>query len=200
MSLHALRSPLKNAVLRPIALNNAAVPVSRYTTKAATEDQPANDIATWDDYFKLRKKRRVYELVSCVPSTIAPAMGSISYFANLEIDPFTTFFGMDPVMASALATVGAGFAGFMAGPVVGNLLFKAMNNKLVPSMDRRDKEFYEHIKANRADARLNSIRNPVPDYYGEKIQSVADYRAWLRKQREHYRKGVFGGNTDDLDN
>lgn len=88
----------------------------------------------------------------------------------------------------------------MFGPVLGNLMFKAMNNKIAPAMDRRDKDFYEHIKANRADARLNSIRNPVPDYYGEKIQSVHDYRSWLRKQREHYRKGVFGGNTDDLDN
>ncbi|KAG2218362.1 hypothetical protein INT45_012504 [Circinella minor] len=210
MSLYALRSPLKTAFLRPIVLNKGTTTISasRYTTKTTTEtteqegeqQKTSNDIASWDDYFKLRKKRRAYELVTCVPSTIAPAFGSISYFAQLEIDPFTTFFGLDPVMASAVATVGAGFGGFMIGPMVGNLIFKAMNNKIAPAMDARDKEFYEHIKANRADARLNSIRNPVPDYYGEKIQSVHDYRSWLRKQREHYRKGVFGGNTDDLDN
>ncbi|EIE85208.1 hypothetical protein RO3G_09918 [Rhizopus delemar RA 99-880] len=52
---------------------------------------------------------------------------------------------------------------------------------------------------NRADARLNSIRNPVPDYYGEKVQSVHGYRSWLRKQREHYRKGVFGGDVNGLE-
>jgi import inner membrane translocase subunit TIM23 len=74
-----------------------------------------------------------------------------------------------------------------------------MNGKIVSEMDARDKEFYEHIKKNRADARLNSIRNPVPDYYGEKIQSVHGYREWLRKQREHYRKGVFGGEASELD-
>lgn len=49
----------------------------------------------------------MYEMVACVPSAIAPTIGSIAYFSQLEIDPFTTFFGMDPVMASALATVGA---------------------------------------------------------------------------------------------
>lgn len=69
-----------------------------------------------------------------------------------------------------------------------------MNRKIMPAMDERDKLFYEHIKKNRSSARLNSIRNPVPDYYGEKIRSVADYRSWLRKQREHYRKAVFGGS------
>ena len=85
----------------------------------------------------------------------------------------------------------------MAGPVLGDALFKVMNQKYVRAMDTRDKDFYDHIKRNRSSARLNSIRNPVPDYYGEKINSVSDYRSWLRKQREHYRKGVFGGNMEE---
>ncbi|SAM06853.1 hypothetical protein [Absidia glauca] len=105
-------------------------------------------ISTWNDYFQLRSKRRQFEVLSYVPSTILPA---------------------------------------------------AITGAYVTAMDARDKTFYEHIKKNRADARLNSIRNPVPDYYGEKIQSVEDYRSWLRKQREHHRKGVFGGSADDLD-
>lgn len=81
----------------------------------------------------------------------------------------------------------------------GNTLFKLTNRKTAHAMNIRDKEFYEHIKKNRADARLNSIRNPVPDYYGEKVQSVHGYRSWLRKQREHYRKGVFGGDVNGLE-
>ncbi|KAL1928630.1 hypothetical protein VTP01DRAFT_2416 [Rhizomucor pusillus] len=161
--------------------------------------KPDNPIPTWNDYFKLRKKRRMYEIALSVPSAIAPAFGSLSYFAQMQVDPFTTILGMDPVMAAALATVGAGVAGFLVGPAIGNVVFKAMNRKSIPAMEVRDKAFYEHIKKNRADARLNSIRNPVPDYYGEKIQSVAGYRSWLRKQREHYRKGVFGGSADNLD-
>lgn len=27
------------------------------------------------------------------------------------------------------------------------------------------------------------MSNPVPDYYGEKIGSVKDYRQWLKDQR-----------------
>ncbi|KAI7864554.1 mitochondrial import protein Pam17-domain-containing protein, partial [Spinellus fusiger] len=114
-------------------------------------------IPTWNDYFKLRKKRRMFELVAYPPSTILPIVATGSYCMNLQVDPTEIYLGLDPVTGLGLLTLST---------------------------------------KNRADARLHSIRNPVPDYYGEKIQSVADYRSWLRKQREHYRKGVFGGNVD----
>jgi len=32
------------------------------------------------------------------------------------------------------------------------------------------------------------MQNPVPDYYGEKIGSVADYWRWLKDQRAFERK------------
>ncbi|KAI8063757.1 mitochondrial import protein Pam17 [Gongronella butleri] len=161
----------------------------------ATQQQAL--IPTWQDYFKLRSKRRMFELASYGPSTIFPAAATGSYFMQLQIDPTTLILGMDPLAAAAISTIGAGFCGFLAGPVFGDLMFKLAYRKYVPEMDARDKAFYERIKKNRADARLNSIRNPVPDYYGEKIQSVSDYRSWLRKQREHYRKGVFGGAAEE---
>jgi import inner membrane translocase subunit TIM23 len=32
------------------------------------------------------------------------------------------------------------------------------------------------------------MANPVPDYYGEKISSVKDYRQWLKDQRAFNKK------------
>jgi import inner membrane translocase subunit TIM23 len=32
------------------------------------------------------------------------------------------------------------------------------------------------------------MANPVPDYYGEKIGSVAGYRQWLKDQRAFNKK------------
>src|SRR6185312_17366820 len=64
-------------------------------------------------------------------------------------------------------------------------------NDLIVYFIQRDREFYQHIKQNRADPSLFSLRNPAPDYYGEKIKSVQEYRTWLRKQRECIRKGTF---------
>ncbi|KAI8144299.1 mitochondrial import protein Pam17-domain-containing protein [Fennellomyces sp. T-0311] len=187
-------STLKHA---SVFLHRSAAPavISRSLATSTSQTEPL--IPTWDAYFKLRSKRRKYEIASYLPSTLVPMVGTGTYFMQLQIDPFSTFMGMDPLMAAGLSTVGAGFCGYLLGPVVGDMLFKLMNRKYVAAMDERDKAFYEHVKRNRSSARLNSIRNPVPDYYGEKINSVADYRSWLRKQREHYRKGVFGGNVDE---
>ena len=28
------------------------------------------------------------------------------------------------------------------------------------------------------------LQNPIPDYYAEKVRSVADYRTWIKKQRD----------------
>ncbi|KAG0734045.1 hypothetical protein G6F32_014009 [Rhizopus arrhizus] len=158
-----------------------------------------NVIPIWNAYFSLRKKRCTYEVVSYLPCTAVPAFGTFAYFIQMQVDPLTKILGMDPLMAAIGTTIGANFSGFLLSPVFGNTLFKLMNRKTAYAMDIRDKEFYEHIKKNRADARLNSIRNPVSDYYGEKIQSVHDYRCWLRKQCEHYRKGVFSGDVNGLE-
>jgi import inner membrane translocase subunit TIM23 len=64
-------------------------------------------IPTWNDYFKLRSKRRIFEIASYAPSTIFPAAFTGSYFMQMEIDPTTTIVGMDPLMAAGIATVGA---------------------------------------------------------------------------------------------
>lgn len=48
---------------------------------------------------------------------------------------------------------------------------------------QKEKEFYNRIKKFRVDPTSSSMQNPVPDYYGEKIGSVTDYRRWLKDQR-----------------
>ncbi len=53
---------------------------------------------------------------------------------------------------------------------------------------QKETEFYKRIKSHRVDPSTNSFQNPVPDYYGEKIGSVTDYRHWLKDQRAYNRK------------
>jgi import inner membrane translocase subunit TIM23 len=50
-------------------------------------------------------------------------------------------------------------------------------------MRQKEKEFFNRVKKHRVDPTSSSYGNPVPDYYGEKIGSVADYRRWLKDQR-----------------
>lgn len=53
---------------------------------------------------------------------------------------------------------------------------------------QKEKSFYARIKRYRADPSASSPQNPIPDYYGEKIASVKDYRRWLKDQRTFNRK------------
>lgn len=54
--------------------------------------------------------------------------------------------------------------------------------------EQKEKEFFDRIRRFRVDPSANSIANPVPDYYGEKIGSVQGYRQWLKDQRAYNRK------------
>lgn len=60
---------------------------------------------------------------------------------------------------------------------------------------QKDRAFYHRISQRRVDPSSSSIQNPVPDYYGEKIGSVADYRRWLKDQRAfHLKRSGGAGN------
>ncbi|KAG0246387.1 mitochondrial import protein Pam17-domain-containing protein [Mortierella sp. GBAus27b] len=174
-----------------------SAPVRQQTTKtaAAGKGTAATESMDWNTYFAFRRTRRNYERVFMAPCALLGLGTAGYYFAQRPFDP-TPIFGMDQVIVYGLGTIAAGIAGLAAGPVVGNMVFRAANSKAKPLVDRMDKEFFKHIVKNRADPSANSVRNPIPDYYGEKIKSVSEYRAWLRKQREYRRKSQFYVGVD----
>lgn len=90
-------SPIKSQLVRPFLSH------VRLSSTSATQ----NVIPTWDEYFKLRKKRRAYEVALYLPSTVAPAAGTFAYFLQMQVDPLTKVLGMDPLMAAVASTIGA---------------------------------------------------------------------------------------------
>ena len=73
--------------------------------------------------------------------------------------------------AANLANITA--LGYLVGPTIGSLLYSATHPSLArgsPSpLEVMDKAFYDHIKANRASPAFQSVNNPAPDFYGEKV-------------------------------
>jgi import inner membrane translocase subunit TIM23 len=53
---------------------------------------------------------------------------------------------------------------------------------------QKDRDFYNRIKRHRVDPSSQSYSNPVPDYYGEKIGSVKEFRNWMKDQRAYNKK------------
>lgn len=59
---------------------------------------------------------------------------------------------------------------------------------LLDTYIQKDKDFYRRIKQYRVDPSSQSYSNPVPDYYGEKIGSVVEFRNWMKDQRAYNKK------------
>ncbi|KAI9594398.1 mitochondrial import protein Pam17-domain-containing protein [Syncephalis fuscata] len=166
---------------------------NRSTTANAPGSLPAHYRfpISWTEYFEIRRKRILQERITTVPTTLVGLIGGIGFFGTRSIDVTANFMGMDPFLMYGLGAFACGIIGFLLGPVVASTTWRMSNRRLAGTIDEMDRELYRHIVKYRSDPSLSSVRNPVPDYYGEKIRSLRDYRRWLRRQLEHRRKGTF---------
>ncbi|KAJ1930333.1 TIM23 complex component [Tieghemiomyces parasiticus] len=195
----ALRWPVATLAARPhlgfIAQRPLTTPPGQTqgsTTAASSAPVSEEHLdVSWAEFFRLRQQRRLTERLTMVPTTLATLSLGGTYLLEKEIDPTNLIFGFDPMMIYGVAMVGCGLAGVLIGPVIGGALWKLTHRRHSRSMEHKDLEFYHHIAANRADPSQHSFRNPIPDFYGEKINSLSDYRKWLRKQKAHMQKAAF---------
>jgi hypothetical protein len=76
------------------------------TTSSQEQSSTSNQqISNWNDYFKLRAKRRNYERICCIPTSAAALTAAGTYFTQLEIDPLHTVFGMEALPVYGMATI-----------------------------------------------------------------------------------------------
>lgn len=143
----------------------------------------------WEDFLSLRKQQRRIGAFGSIAAAILTMAGSFSYLSQIEIDPTETLFGLDIFTVYIGAILCTGFVGFMFGPsLIGDPMFALLNRKMMGTYRIKQKLFLKHIAKMRVDASRQSMNNPVPDYYGEKIGSLQDYRQWLRDCNEYRRK------------
>ncbi|KAK6587351.1 hypothetical protein PZA11_000641 [Diplocarpon coronariae] len=170
-------------------------PVVRYaSTAASTTTTPpeasaqSTELLDWNTFFKLRKTRRWYQLGSSVSTGIGGFVLGAQALTSADMDALVSQIPLDPFVTLGLITFSCGGVGWLLGPIVGTGLFNWRNRKFREQMDVKEKEFYRRVKRFRVDPSASSMANPVPDYYGEKISSVAGYRQWLKDQRAFTKK------------
>lgn len=129
-------------------------------------------------------------LVSSALSSVVFTLSGGGYLSTLEFSATQTIMGIDAPAMMGIATVGIGALGWLSGPLVGNFIWNRKVSKLgwTDEVMSKETEFYHRIHKHRVDPRMQSVSNPVPDYYGEKIGSLKDYRRWLKDQRAYNRK------------
>lgn len=144
---------------------------------------------TWTDFLELRKRQRRVGAIGSGVAALGTMAASFAFVSNIQIDPTETLFGLDVFTCYIGGILCTGFIGFMFGPgVIGDPLFALMNRSKMPAFNVKQKLFLKHIQKMRVDASRQSMNNPVPDYYGEKIGSLKEYRQWLRDCNEYRRK------------
>lgn len=126
--------------------------------KAVNEATAAqgNAPVTWDEYFKLRKQRRMVSSLFTWPATILTGGGAGTFLATNGV-PFE-FAGLDPMLLSGLGVlVGAG-SGLLIGPAIGSTFWAWANRAKAQSIAQKDKAFFDHVRHNRVNPSMQSVQ------------------------------------------
>lgn len=99
------------------------------------------------------------------------------------IDPSKPIFGIDPFLFIGTATIGTATIGYLVGNALPMLFMNWFRRGLFREYNDRQSNFYTRIIKHRVSVAADPsklVQNA--DFYGEKIRSVSDYKAWLRLQ------------------
>ncbi|TAQ87297.1 hypothetical protein B7494_g4394 [Chlorociboria aeruginascens] len=170
------------------SISSTASPSSSTPTTASSNPALPTEHLDWNTFFKLRKTRRLYQLGSSITTGIGGVMIGAQVISNTDMESIIGQLPLEPFVALGLMTAACGGVGWLTGPILGTSVFNWRNRRFKSQMDAKEKEFYGRVKKYRVDPSASSMANPVPDYYGEKIASVAGYRSWLKDQRAFNKK------------
>ncbi|KAG1742412.1 mitochondrial import protein Pam17 [Suillus occidentalis] len=161
----------------------------RHNSNTVSEAEQQN--LTWPEYLEIRKSKRKWETAATIPACILGLVGGLAYFGSLESDATKPIMGIDPLFFYGGCTVSCMGLGYLIGPTIGAAGWRMTHRRAMNLIEAKDREFHQHIVKNRVDPTAQSATNPVPDFYGEKIGSLHQYRQWLRDQARFRRKAQF---------
>lgn len=179
-------TPVRFASTNPENGNAASKPQDKQSVLHHTErfKETTQVALTWNQFFQLRKRRRYLGVASSVFTALFASATAFQYFANLVIDFDQQFMGIEMQWIYLAGIVASGFFGWLLGPLVGNGVFNLAIGSRGPLFHQMDNVFLRHISRNQPNPTKHNVNtNPLPDYYGEKIGSIHDYRQWLREGR-----------------
>jgi len=146
----------------------------------------------WPKYLAIRSAKRKWETATTIPSTFLGFGAGIAYFGQLEGS--SLIMGVEPLYIYSAGALGCCALGYLIGPMIGSTFWRLTHRHAMNLIEARDKEFHQHIVRNRVDPAAQTATNPVPDFYGEKIGSLHQYRQWLRDQARYRRKALWPEN------
>jgi len=156
--------------------------------RAYATKEPAGQL-NWPQYLEIRSAKRKWETATTIPSTLLGFGTGVAYFGQLEGN--SLIMGVEPLYIYSAAALGCCALGYLIGPMIGSTFWRLTHRRAMTLIEARDREFHQHIVRNRVDPAAQTATNPVPDFYGEKIGSLHQYRQWLRDQSRYRRKALW---------
>ncbi|KAI1813382.1 Pam17-domain-containing protein [Poronia punctata] len=184
-------SPKQIVNRNPISYRRSASTASTAgsTTSSSASSPESHKQLDWNTFFKLRKTRRRIQLVSSIVTMAAGGTTGAVLLVNMNMESLLSKVPLDPFFSLGIITLSFAGLGWLAGPVLGSALFHMYKSGVKRPMAIKESEFFNRIKKHRVDPSNSSLSgNAVPDFYGEKISSVAGYRQWLKDQRAFNKK------------
>ncbi|KAK7730575.1 TIM23 complex component [Cytospora paraplurivora] len=170
------------------AADAAAAARAAQRAEAYARSNPDMPPLDWNTFFKLRKTRRRWQVAFSAIMSLSSGTTGALVLSTGAADSITGQIPLDPVLTLGIATLGFATLGWVVGPSLGNAVFYLLKAKYKAPMTVKESQFFARIKKNRVDPSNSSTGNPVPDFYGEKVSSVAGYRQWLKDQRAYNKK------------
>ncbi|KAF2259177.1 mitochondrial import protein Pam17 [Lojkania enalia] len=191
LSTSVSKSPI---VISAVRYSSTASATS--TNPTPNSPQSASNQLTWNRFLELRRTRRRISVLASSVTALATVMSGLRISIERNWDSMAAAtVGLDPIVVTGLGAIGFLATGWLIGPFFGNSLFNVWYRNIRSEFEAKEREFYNRVKRHRVDPTSSSMANPVPDYYGEKIGSVADYRRWLKDQRAfNLKRGAYVGN------
>ncbi|KAI0044032.1 mitochondrial import protein Pam17 [Auriscalpium vulgare] len=182
-------NPISRSIVTRSSLARHAQILTR--GKKTVVSDAAKESLSWTDYLAIRKGKRRWEQALTIPCVAGGLAGGAMFFGSLEMDASKPFMGIDPIFVLGGGTLGCMGLGYLLGPIIGSTFWRLTHRRSMALIEARDREFHKRIVKMRADPTAQSYTNPVPDFYGEKIGSLHQYRQWLKDQAKYKRKSQW---------
>ncbi|KAI9104051.1 mitochondrial import protein Pam17-domain-containing protein [Phlyctochytrium arcticum] len=187
-------SPVSSLIARRLNSTQTNSLHPRTPTSTSSTQVPPKETTDlpWRDYFALRRSRKNWERSGGVLGGLVGFVGGSYYFvAVADFDPTQQIMGLpDPTYLYIAGALAAAAGATVGGIILGGQGWRlAKSRQTLRALDIRDKDFFHRIQHHRpkeiaAVVPIPGSQSGMPDYYGEKILSVEDYRNWLQKQRK----------------
>eukprot|EP01137_Pigoraptor_chileana_P015274 Opistho-2@70989 len=165
-------------------------PHQRYAGGVATNVyvDAAQPMMPFEEYRRVKRRltiqQRVAGVLSGVSGTLASQFAFVGMYPhyfdpNTPPDQIQPIMGLDPIVVGVIGCLGGGVVSFGLGAFLAGSLWRLFNRQTATALAVRDADFFDRIARNRA-----PFFRPGDDYYGEKIKTAAEYRAWLKLQKK----------------